>query len=60
MRLASPLLKKVVYAFLAHTGYLRRRAAEGIAVVSVAARGRAFGNWNMKGPVWCFLVLVGE
>src|SRR2546430_16925075 len=32
MRLASPLLKKVVYPCLAHSGYLRRRTSEGIAV----------------------------
>lgn len=34
MRLASPLLKKVVYPCLAHSGYLRRRTSEGIAVVT--------------------------
>jgi len=34
MRLASPLLKKVVYPCLAHSGYLRRRTAKGVAVVT--------------------------
>jgi peptidoglycan/xylan/chitin deacetylase (PgdA/CDA1 family) len=34
MRLVSPLLKKVVYPCLAHSGYLRRRRADGIAVVT--------------------------
>ena len=34
MKLVSPLLKRVVYPGLAHTGYLRRRAESGPAVVT--------------------------
>lgn len=34
MRLVSPLLKRVVYPGLAQTGYLRRHAEDGLAVVT--------------------------